>query len=421
MAREIEFMPGYSMHAKQRRFIKARSTHKHRRFVGGRQSGKTDIAIAEAVLHATIIRPGGTGAIIGPDFPRAQEARDRFNAYCPYELRRWNGADRRWTVKANGGLESTVHWISLSNPDAARSKVLDWGCLDECAMYSEEAMNNLRPCFAVKEAPTWGSTTPKGMNWLEKETKEDDVFFVHCESIENPVFPQTEWDKAIKRHGFDSPFFKQEYRGLFQAFIGQAIPQFDRNKHVGSYPHNPDWPVFSGWDFGFRAPTIRAWLQRNPGNDRVRLIGCRAWTETERRQILLPKNMKLNGIPADAAVWHAIDPSGASPRAGEAGDRGWRFAMEERDWDVRWTRMVSETRRLNLMRELVQQDLLVIDKDCEGAELMIEAFELAELDDNLERDRLKDNQHPMADILDAVGYAVVEMFGALPQPLAKVI
>ena len=419
---EIDVHRDYRLHPKQLAFINARSKYKHRRFVGGRQSGKTDVGAIDALMFSTYLRPGGTGAIIGPDYPRAQEARDRFNSICPYELRTWNGSERRWTIRGNGGKPSLIHWMSLSDADSARGKVLDWAWLDECAMYSEEAMNNLRPALMVKGGHSWGTTTPKGMNWLERETHEPDVFFIHAESTDNPEFPKSEWEKAIKRHGFDSPFFKQEYRGLFQAFVGQAIPAFDRTKHANRElikPYDENALHVAGWDFGWTAPTVQIWYQIDTAAETWTIRGCKTWTETDRAVILA--QAKFSSMNGTRPVWHAIDPSGAAGRAQETGDKGWQYDMERapRQWDVRTNRRVSETRRLNLIRQLINEKRLFVDPDGENAELVIHAFETGELDANPEKDRLKENQHPQADILDAIGYPIAEVYGAGTQQTQK--
>jgi hypothetical protein len=306
--------------------------------------------------------------------------------------------------------------MSLSDADAARGKVLDWAWLDECAMYSEEAMNNLRPALMVREGHSWGTTTPKGMNWLEKETHEPDVFFVHAESTDNPEFPAEEWEKAIKRHGYDSPFFKQEYRGLFQAFVGQAIPGFDRTKHanranIPAIDHATTLHT-AGWDFGWTAPTVQIWYEVLTATETWIIRGCKLWTETHRNVILAQS--RFDAMNGSFPTWHAIDPSGSAGRAQETGDKGWQYDMERapRGWDVRTNRRVSETRRLNLIRQLVNEGRLLVDPDGENAEKVIHAFETGELDANPEKDRLKENQHPQADILDALGYPLAEVYGA---------
>ena len=236
---------------------------------------------------------------------------------------------------------------------------------------------------------------------------------IRCASIDNPAYPPEEWEAVKARYGEDSPFFKQEHLGSFVAFIGQAIPAFDRTKHVIAATYNPDWEIIRCWDFGWTAPTVAVWMQFTPDED-VILLGCKLWTETTRTRVL--SELSMDGVPPLAPTVEAIDPAGASARAAESGDRGWRDAMEAKGMNVEWTRTVSETRRLILVRQWMGQGKLFVAKDGPGAHHLIEAFETGELDANPEKDRLKENQHPQADILDAVGYGFAYKFGKKPEP-----
>ncbi len=51
----------------------------------------------------------------------------------------------------------------------------------------------------------------------------------------------------------------------------------------------------------------------------------------------------------------------------------------------------------------------------------IEALEVAELDANPEKDRLKDNQHPHVDVIDALRYGFAMRFGRDPRPQISVV
>ncbi len=399
-------------------FHQAREHYRRRWFVAGIQSGKTEAGALEAFLFATKFRPGGRGAIFGPDYPKALEARDRFNSVVPYEWRKWNGSERTWKIRAEGGKESTVYWRSMHDADAPRGLVLDWMWLDECAMYSEEGWNNLRPRVAVKRGHIWGTSTPRGRNWLWKQAQqraEDEDFLVHCTSLDNPLFPRSEWDALQRRHGVDSSFFRQEYLGKFTAFVGQAIPQFDRTKQVGRFEWNRQWDLIRCWDFGWTAPTVALWVQIDP-DENVYVIGEQLWTETDRDVVLA--TVRCRDIPKRAPQFEAIDPSGAMPRAAESGDKGWRYAMERQRWDVRWTRRIGETAGLNLIRRWAHQGKLLVDERCVHT---IEALETAELDDNPEKDVLKNNQHPQADIIDALRYGFAQRFDEAPRITFSVV
>ena len=77
---ETPYVELYEPNDPQKKFHDARSTHRRRWFVAGIQGGKTEAGAFESFLFATRERPGGRGAIFGPDYPKAIEARDRFNA-----------------------------------------------------------------------------------------------------------------------------------------------------------------------------------------------------------------------------------------------------------------------------------------------------------------------------------------------------
>jgi hypothetical protein len=44
-----------------------------------------------------------------------------------------------------------------------------------------------------------------------------------------------------------------------------------RNREVGDYPYNPDWPLYLSWDFGLDG-TAQQWWQPNPTNGKMRLV-----------------------------------------------------------------------------------------------------------------------------------------------------
>lgn len=412
-----EDVPGiltYNPHAVQKTFHAARTKHRRRWFVAGIQGGKTEAGAFEAALFAMRFRPGGKGAIFGPDYPKAIEARDRFNAMVPYEQRTWNGSERVWKVRAENGALSTVYWRSMHDPNAPRGLVLDWMWLDECAMYTAEGWNNLRTRVAVKRGHTWGSTTPVGRNWLWRQAVKDaeaDDYLIHCRSIDNPMFPLSEWEALEQRHGAESPYFLQEHEAQFVAFVGQAIPQFSR-KQIGDYPYDPNLPLYKLWDFGFwPAPTVCTFMQRHP-DDFVSLLGCKVWYQTERDEILSEDSIK--DVPQRFADADYIDPSG-KVGARASGDKGWLYAMKSQGRKVSFTRKVGEAEGLNLIRTHCKLDQIGIHGDGEGAEILIDAFETGELNKNIEEDKLAD-QHPQADVLDSVRYGFANLFGGGPAP-----
>lgn len=45
---------------------------------------------------------------------------------------------------------------------------------------------------------------------------------------------------------------------------GQIYHMFDHDKQAGSFPYEPDLPMYRGWDFGVGAPVAILWIQERP-------------------------------------------------------------------------------------------------------------------------------------------------------------
>jgi len=369
--------------------------HQHTLVICGRQWGKSIFGAAESALHALHDCPGENGLIVAPTYKHALTCRDYFNQMVPPEIREWNGGESRWKL-ANG---STVFLRSVSDPDSTRGLTLAWAWLDESAMFDVKAWDTMRPAFAVNEADTWQTTTARGLNWVHRDFKQRPMpnsTVIEGPSTDSPYFPQEEADRLAAQYGIDSPWYRQEILAKFEAFVGQAFPMFDRTKHVKPITHTGQLPFIGGWDFGWTAPTVFAWGQVLAG-EKLILHGVRTWTETQ-RVVILAECTKI------ATEYDGIDPSGTYG-AREVNDPGWRDDMEARHRNPIWTNRIRESQRLNIMRRMMNEGRLVISGGAENRELLVAAFELAELDKNPEKDLLADI-HPHTDIVDAVGYMV---------------
>lgn len=393
-------------------FLEATGEHLYCALAGGRGSGKTDIGATAAAINLIARYPGEKGILWVPDYPRSEEAREKVETVIPAEMRHWQAQRRIWLVRnAEGGTSKLLLRSFANGADVARSYRAAWNWIDEgFVLMGEDAYRNILAISATEgdgdlPGPHFVTSTPKGRNWGFKDfvlKPTPNHWLRSMESIENPSFSPVYWQELIDRHGYDSPFFRQEYRGLFEAFMGQAFPEFNRTQHARHLDAN-NWLYFGGWDFGWTAHTVFVWAQISPDED-VILRGCKTWTETTRREVLATVSKT-----APACSKHLIDPSGAVGR-GEVSDPGWKRDMNDRGWEVAFTRKIGETRGLNLIRQWLHQGKLLIDLSGEGAELLCEAFETGELDKNPEKDILAD-QHPQADILDAVRYIMVNLFG----------
>lgn len=111
--------------------------------------------------------------------------------------------------------------------------------------------------LAIDQGRTLISTTPYTLGWLkdiicdpwEKDRHHPLIDVVRFESIENPAFPRSEWERAqreLPRWKFDMFF-----RGIFSRPPGQIYDCFDERLHrVPRFAIPPSWPRWLGLDFG---------------------------------------------------------------------------------------------------------------------------------------------------------------------------
>ena len=401
-------------HPKQLDFLNAAERHVY--YIAGLQSGKTWAGAPWARLAATEYAPGEVGLITAPDYTRAAVAASHFTRWCAPYIRAWNGEHRYWSIISKTGELSTVYLRSMTAPrplgepgESAAGITAAWLWADEACLYPAIAHRHLNSRIAVKKAEGMGwkrvTSTPRGHEEIHAEavSQAEDGFtkLITSSCLDNPFYDRADFERAKRRFGEDSSWFRQNYLGLFEAFEGMAFPKFSRSLHTEAIGANP-WPAYGAWDKGWTAPTVYVWAQVS-SDDQIILRGCKAWTETERLTIL-PQIDKL--MPVET---HWI-PTDMTFGDRQAGDPGWQKDMRARSWQTRSksTSRVSETTRLNLLRTFLLQERIVIDKNGEGAEMIAQAFELAELKPG--RDILRD-KHPHTDVIDAVGQLVAGLFG----------
>ncbi|MHC5034176.1 MAG: terminase large subunit domain-containing protein, partial [Planctomycetota bacterium] len=390
-------------------------------FVAGRQSGKTEAGAGE-LSKQTHLAPRFLKQdymIAAPTYDKTLAARFRFQEMLPFGSWRFQASEKRYIVQGHGGATTNV-WIRNADEDAPRSLTLDGAWIDEAAFCPEGFFDNLRPALATRDGVMFTTSTPFGRNhhFQMYTPATDQVGVVFAESRDNPAFSEAQWQAAVKRYGYDSPFFQQEYRGIAAAFVGQAVPKF-ADGLVRDAAWHPDWQVVVGMDFGFTAGTVALLAQISPDEDIV-IHGLRYWTNTAR------------SIITASLVWpwcdnvrpvYCIDPSGTSGRAPETGDIGWQSALENMQLrhdggtaiDVRWNRMIGESAGLNIIRQLAERGKVIVASTA-IAEVMGGKWEGAyEVERLLQGAMLKpghdklDESHPEADVMDSLRYICAVM------------
>lgn len=244
--------------------------------MAGRRSGKTTLAVMEAVI-ATLARPGSTGALLGPTRLQSDNLLSLFLRWADTaEERGYIRCEARQTTRGyfRFSNHSEVYVGNLTWPDSWRGFGFDWVVLDEASMLeSPEAWYEvLQPALADRRGWAFLISTPWSGSWfnrlyrreeealrrelwrqglrgreLEEALKERlEWAFFQYESYHNPyAFPLGEQDPEWLRLRRSTPpeEFLQEYCALDLPPRDLIYPEFDPWVHVRENLYLPGRPV----------------------------------------------------------------------------------------------------------------------------------------------------------------------------------
>jgi len=129
-------------------------------------------------------------------------------------------------------------------------------------------------------------------------------------TITSPFIPESELEEA--RKDMDPKSFRQEFEASFETMSGRVYYTFDRTRHVGNYPFNPELPIWVGCDFNID-PMTAVILQPQPNGqvwcvDEIFLRSSNVLEvaeEIERRYWRHMGNIAIYPDPAGGARQHA--------------------------------------------------------------------------------------------------------------------
>jgi len=267
----------YKAHPYQQPFHNSPS--RFRLMVAGIQSGKTVAGVNEAIRYMIKEAPGTTGMIVSPTYPllEQQTLPELFRWLPPRKVEGqvvWNylKTERKLEL-ANGSICFFRH---ADDPDSLRGPKLSWFYGDEVALFPAEAWHILEGRTSISQGKGWGTTTPKGHNWLFdlyqkwliKDPDFQDYDFFTFRSIDSPYFKKSEIERAKKV--YSEAYFRQEYEASFESFVGRVYPQFSVNTHVIDPFEIPEsWEIYESIDTGIAAPTAVGWFAVDPATGRV--------------------------------------------------------------------------------------------------------------------------------------------------------
>jgi hypothetical protein len=192
----------------------------------------------------------------------------------------------RTHLKMQNPVSGSVITGESSNPDFGRSGRYKCIFPDEFASW-ENAAPAWTSCQESTECRLPGST-PKGMNFFGRLANPSEgteailKFRLHWKDdprhnveVKDPVSGKlvNPWyEKQKKRYAYDETMMAQELDINYnRSMRGRVYPQIDYVK-LGRFARNPNFPLYTTWDFGRTDATAILWLQWNTRRNRYEAI-----------------------------------------------------------------------------------------------------------------------------------------------------
>ena len=265
-------------HKKQLEVFK--DDHRYKVLNWGRRSGKSTMAGLYTLIEA--IKTQGRYFIVAPTYKQAKSIywneiiktlvpKDIINKTHDTELtitlHHIEGEVKLPTgdtikVKHDPNLPpSTIELKGADNPDSLRGVGLSGVVLDEYAFMKDakEIWDKiLRPALGDRKGWAIFISTPNGTHNVFHELvlramDDDDYFYSHATALDNPHFPEDEFEQAREETPEDE--FMQEWMADFRSMTTAVYPRFSRNKHLIKPSEIPsEGTDIIGVDFGFSDP-----------------------------------------------------------------------------------------------------------------------------------------------------------------------
>lgn len=87
--------------------------------------------------------------------------------------------------------------------------------------------------------------------------------------------------------------FNRQYGAEFEEKVGRVIQDWDDDIHLRELDYNPNWPLYSGLDYGYTDPFVWLWIQVDEWES-VYVIRERRWTRVDTNDVC--RDMLANPI-----------------------------------------------------------------------------------------------------------------------------
>lgn len=242
--------------------IVARDRHRFRVLCNGRRWGKTTLAVEE--IKGVALYKQTRIAYIAPTY---QQARDIAWQMLIKELKpiilKANESRLELEVRNLKKTTSIIQLRGWESIETLRGQQFDFLVIDEVAMmrnFNLQWEEVIRPTLTDTKGQVMFISTPKGFNHFydlyNKEANDQDYKSYHFTSYDNPYLPEEELEKAKEEMTADR--FAQEYMADFRKTEGLVYKEFNRLNHL--YDKLPDFTISErllGIDFGYTNPTAQ--------------------------------------------------------------------------------------------------------------------------------------------------------------------
>ena len=172
------------------------------------------------------------------------------------------------TVQLVNGAK--IRLFGADNADAIRGLGFDGMYCDEYGDFKPSVWGSvLRPTLSSSMGWAVFGGTPKGKNQFHDIYKvaqsTPDWFLLRLPASESNLLPQVELDAArqqLSKDQYDAEYECSFDAALLGAFYGTEM----REARIGEIDYQPEHPVFSAWDLGYRDDTA-IWFYQTIGNE----------------------------------------------------------------------------------------------------------------------------------------------------------
>ena len=244
--------------------------------VAHRRAGKT-VAAVNDIIRAAITYQGDRGlfAYIAPYRSQSKAvAWQYFLEFAEPIIQSKNEQELLITLM-NG---SQIRLYGADNADAMRGLGFSGVYMDEYGDFKPSVFGNvIRPALSDKQGWAVFGGTPKGKNqfWEIYETATrlpSEWFLLRLPATSSGILPATELAAARAQLAEDQ--YLQEYETSFEAailgaFFGKEMREAEQQGRICQVPYDPNLPVYSSWDLGYRDDTAIWFYQIGRGEIRV--------------------------------------------------------------------------------------------------------------------------------------------------------